>query len=562
MNEILKLHSRIFYFLKKRREEDSNLRYAIRKSDVGYKLSEGYYFYGNDEFLAISFWTGFDWKHEMPNISLVLNLKRKEYNISLTSKDDPEKRKLYQRFLIKKLNIEPYTIDHVYIKKYDESEDPFSVFVKFFNYEKKIIDEIIENNLEFFKSKQNQSNSIGFFSEEEFLNDFNNIIKLDKKRVSAKFPYALRSISVNNYSPINKLKIERLDLNSQLIFFTGENGVGKTSLLKAIGTSILNFDLSKEEVNSDNKSCQIVSKLKRQNRVYTFRRGVKRDTNYESKIVIGGYAAYGTSRLKISNDEKLYLDKKLYNQNLFGRCNDLLDFNSIFADWKKNNTIPNIDRKFRIVVEVLVKILPNIVDIHLADNIEYFQTDNNGKVLPPVTFDKLASGPKSLVAMLGDMFVRMFYLQPDVDDVSKLSGIVLIDEVELHFHPKFQRELITILTKVFKRIQFIVTTHSPIPLLGAPKNSIFYTLTRDITNGINANRLEFLEKNIKNMLPNVIYTSELFGLTEVTSVINDRKDYVWTSDNLSDELEFQNLKRKYKVKRVDDKDFLNALSKI
>jgi len=54
----------------------------------------------------------------------------------------------------------------------------------------------------------------------------------------------------------------------------------------------------------------------------------------------------------------------------------------------------------------------------------------------------------------------------------------------------------------------------------------------------------------------------LFGLTEVTSVINDRKDYVWTSDNLSDELEFQNLKRKYKVKRVDDKDFLNALSKI
>jgi predicted ATP-binding protein involved in virulence len=50
---------------------------------------------------------------------------------------------------------------------------------------------------------------------------------------------------------------------------------------------------------------------------------------------------------------------------------------------------------------------------------------------------------------------------PSLDDPLQGEGIVLIDEIELHLHPKWQRKIIPDLTRTFPNCQFIVTTHSP-----------------------------------------------------------------------------------------------------
>ena len=69
--------------------------------------------------------------------------------------------------------------------------------------------------------------------------------------------------------------------------------------------------------------------------------------------------------------------------------------------------------------------------------------------------------------MVADLVARMAEANPGMDNPLEASGIVLVDEIDLHLHPQWQREIILQLTTVFKNIQFIVTTHSPIIVMGA-----------------------------------------------------------------------------------------------
>lgn len=76
--------------------------------------------------------------------------------------------------------------------------------------------------------------------------------------------------------------------------------------------------------------------------------------------------------------------------------------------------------------------------------------------------------------MIGDMINRLTRKSVP-DDLSSLEGIVLIDEIDLHLHPKYQRLFVEKLTELFPKIQFIVSTHSSVPLLGAHKIRLLST---------------------------------------------------------------------------------------
>jgi predicted ATP-binding protein involved in virulence len=75
--------------------------------------------------------------------------------------------------------------------------------------------------------------------------------------------------------------------------------------------------------------------------------------------------------------------------------------------------------------------------------------------------NQLSDGEKCLLAMVGDLARRLAIANPGLPDPLQGSGVVLIDEIELHLHPKWQREIIPALTRTFPNCQFIVTTHSP-----------------------------------------------------------------------------------------------------
>ena len=102
--------------------------------------------------------------------------------------------------------------------------------------------------------------------------------------------------------------------------------------------------------------------------------------------------------------------------------------------------------------------------------------------------DQLSDGEKGLLAMVGDLARRLAIANPSLPDPLQGSGVVLIDEIELHLHPKWQREIIPALTRTFPNCQFIVTTHSP-QVISQVKPDGIYILERT-DDGIVARRPE------------------------------------------------------------------------
>ncbi|MEY4936941.1 MAG: hypothetical protein RIS64_3300, partial [Bacteroidota bacterium] len=125
--------------------------------------------------------------------------------------------------------------------------------------------------------------------------------------------------------------------------------------------------------------------------------------------------------------------------------------------------------------------------------------------------------------------IRLFKTQPEITKPSDLAGIVLIDELDLHWHPKWQRRLPTLLSEIFPKVQFIASTHSEIPLLGAPENSIFLKVTRTLEEGVKVHKIDI---DLSNLLPNHLLTSALFDMdfNDITSVTHKHTQDLRTED--------------------------------
>ena len=77
-----------------------------------------------------------------------------------------------------------------------------------------------------------------------------------------------------------------------------------------------------------------------------------------------------------------------------------------------------------------------------------------------IHIDSLSSGERVYLILLADLARRLQLTEPD-KSLGEIPGIVLIDEIELNLHPRWQRQIIPTLTRTFRGCQFIVTTHSP-----------------------------------------------------------------------------------------------------
>ena len=88
-----------------------------------------------------------------------------------------------------------------------------------------------------------------------------------------------------------------------------------------------------------------------------------------------------------------------------------------------------------------------------------------------LSFQNLSSGERELIALIGDIARRLSYVYGGNSNEGK--GVVLIDEIEQHLHPAWQRTIIPNLRRTFPNIQFILTTHSPQVLSNVPGENVF-----------------------------------------------------------------------------------------
>lgn len=84
-----------------------------------------------------------------------------------------------------------------------------------------------------------------------------------------------------------------------------------------------------------------------------------------------------------------------------------------------------------------------------------------------MAISKLSAGYQSLLWMIMDLAYRVCLLNPELRDRSEIKGIVLIDEVDMHLHPKWQWNIINALSTTFENVQFVIATHSTIVISSA-----------------------------------------------------------------------------------------------
>ena len=80
-----------------------------------------------------------------------------------------------------------------------------------------------------------------------------------------------------------------------------------------------------------------------------------------------------------------------------------------------------------------------------------------------IAYENLSHGQRNILCMVGDIAFKAIILNPHlgVEAVGAVQGIVLIDEIDLHLHPRWQREVVPALLQAFPKLQFVATTHSP-----------------------------------------------------------------------------------------------------
>jgi AAA domain, putative AbiEii toxin, Type IV TA system len=161
------------------------------------------------------------------------------------------------------------------------------------------------------------------------------------------------------------------------------------------------------------------------------------------------------------------------------------------------------------VREALISILPEVTDIRIESADEPGRSPRVEAKTPDgwVSLRRLGFGYQSQIAWLVDFASRMFERYPDSPDPLAEPAVVLIDEIDLHMHPRWQRQLIGYLTERCPNTQFIVTAHSPLVVQAAAGANIVL-LRREGDHVVIDNDPEVLE----NWRVDQILTSELFGL--------------------------------------------------
>ena len=129
---------------------------------------------------------------------------------------------------------------------------------------------------------------------------------------------------------------------------------------------------------------------------------------------------------------------------------------------------------------------------------------------------QLSDGEKCLLALIGDLARRLAIANPHIENALHGEGVILIDEIDMHLHPLWQRDIVSKLSSVFPNCQFILSTHSPHILNHVQPEHIF--LLANTPQGIIYSQpSESYGKNVDRML------EDLMGLeqTRPTAVAND-----------------------------------------
>lgn len=214
------------------------------------------------------------------------------------------------------------------------------------------------------------------------------------------------------------------------------------------------------------------------------------------------YHADGTRSLTVENSPLMPAEEWLLQQDLLARHG--------------NGDADVAKQRLTTVIELLKHLLPadDIEDITFkAIDLSSARQRIAVHVKTPygeVPLRALSLGYRTLMAWMIDLAVQMFARYPDSPQPLHEPAVVLIDEIDLHLHPKWQRQLFAGLSEKFPNVQFIVTAHSPLIVQAAGKDANLVVLQRPE----GASHVEICRQpnQIRFWRVDQLLTSDLFGL--------------------------------------------------
>lgn len=180
------------------------------------------------------------------------------------------------------------------------------------------------------------------------------------------------------------------------------------------------------------------------------------------------------------------------------------------------------DPKLDAVREAVALFLPGFDNLRVRRGPNRMTVTQDGR---EVTVNQLSDGEKCLLALVGDLARRLAIANPHGNPLHG-AGIVLIDEIELHLHPRWQHHVMENLTRTFPKCQFILSTHSP-AVLGHAVNRTAILLQRK-DGRIEAQPIEPYGKDANVLLEDVFSSPSRPGkiaedLDELFRLIDDDK---------------------------------------
>lgn len=199
------------------------------------------------------------------------------------------------------------------------------------------------------------------------------------------------------------------------------------------------------------------------------------------EIILPLLCYYGNGRLWLEPNKTSNRNKKIFSRfDGYSLCLDPRKSLSDIEEWFRRQEHSFFKegkepRHYSIVKKTILDALPGFYDIWYDPKVnQIYIIKDDGTELP---YSGLSDGQRGILALAGDLAIRIVTLNPRAGDdvLSATPGIVLIDELDLYLHPKWQRIIASVLQKLFPKVQFICTTHSP-QVIGELKAERIYSL--------------------------------------------------------------------------------------
>ena len=384
--------------------------------------------------------------------------------------------------------------------------------------------------------------------------------------------YSLELEGINCFKDKQTLDLSDENGNySPWTIILGDNGTGKTTLLRVLDRmqpvevtheNILfsnsqfafEFILTNSKINDSNIKLYV---QKNEPEAYlAIIRLKERRVNIEGYKNINSFLiSYGASR-RMSKSTSLSQLEENKNKitSLFDESIELINAEEWYLQkflafsTAENGIKIKLEQQLSLIKKVLIDFLPDVLDLRIKE----IKTVNDKSALEVKINEKewinlrdLSFGYQTLTALIVDIASKMMEQYPNSSNPLEEPAIILIDEIDLHLHPKWQRTVIDKLSQHFPKAQFIATSHSPLIVQAAlDKKANIVVCRKEGDNVIIDNNPD----EVEGWRIDQILTSDLFELSSSKSVsfeeMRNEKTRILLKDELTDSdnkaLEFLN----------------------